>query len=156
MKLSTSGLPQQKPSIEQLPFLEPKPLPEDLYYSSKLELEKEHKKGIGWTLDDTRYISPSTCMHKILLKYGTKIVRQPRNLLILDVVKKEITFMFPFNSFTYRRSFFDPRIQGEGTNIKFKVNGHYPKLIHESPTLEEEIVEEFSLGKAAYAIIYSP
>ncbi|XP_050876700.1 uncharacterized protein LOC127080423 [Lathyrus oleraceus] len=34
------------PSIEQPPSLEPKPLPEDLYYSLKLQLEQEHKKRI--------------------------------------------------------------------------------------------------------------
>lgn len=42
-----------KPSIKQQPSLDPKSLPRHLYYSSKLEFEKEekllqeHKKGIG-------------------------------------------------------------------------------------------------------------
>jgi hypothetical protein len=95
-------------------------------------------------------------MYKISLKDETKVVRQPRNPLILDVMKKEITFTCSFNTFTYRRFFFDPRIQDKCTNQNFKINGHYPKLLHENPTLEEETAEELSLGKAAYAITYLP
>ncbi|KAI5426478.1 hypothetical protein KIW84_032058 [Lathyrus oleraceus] len=83
-------------------------------------------------------------------------MRQPRNYLILDIVKKEITFTRSFNTFTYQRFFIDPGIQGECTNQSFKVNGHYPKLLHENPTLEEETVEELSFGNAAYAITYPP
>ena len=55
---------------------------------------KKHKKAIGWALADIHGISPSMCMHKILLEYGGKLVRQPQrrlNLVILDVVKKEVT-----------------------------------------------------------------
>ncbi|MCI88432.1 integrase, partial [Trifolium medium] len=36
-------------------------------------------------------------------------------------------------------------IKSEATNKAFKVNGHRLKTFHESPTLEEEIVEEVSL-----------
>ena len=55
---------------------------------------KKHKKAIGWTLADILGISPSTCMHRILLEDETKLVRQPQrrlNPVILDVVKKEVT-----------------------------------------------------------------
>ena len=55
---------------------------------------KKHKKAIGWTLADIHGISPSTCMHRILLEDEAKPVRQPQrrlNLVILDVVKKEVT-----------------------------------------------------------------
>ena len=55
---------------------------------------KKHKKAIGWTLADIPGISPSTCMHRILLEDETKLVRQPQrrlNPVILDVVKKEVT-----------------------------------------------------------------
>ena len=55
---------------------------------------KKHKKAIGWTLADISGISPSTCMHRILLEDGAKPVRQPQwrlNPIILDVVKKEVT-----------------------------------------------------------------
>ncbi|XP_045812264.1 uncharacterized protein LOC123906408 [Trifolium pratense] len=105
-----------KPSIEQPPSLELKPLPENLKYaylesneklpviiSSNLDFDQEHKllqvlkkhkKAIGWTLADLPGISPSMCMHRILLEDGSKTVRQPQrrlNPLILDVVKKEVT-----------------------------------------------------------------
>ncbi|KAM0985937.1 hypothetical protein ACFX2C_013162 [Malus domestica] len=33
---------------------------------------KEHKTAIGWTLADIRGISPTTCMHRILLEEGAK------------------------------------------------------------------------------------
>ncbi|KAI5397139.1 hypothetical protein KIW84_063098, partial [Lathyrus oleraceus] len=47
-----------------------------------------------WTLSDLPGISPSMCIHKILLEDEAKIARQPQrrlNHLILDVVKKEVT-----------------------------------------------------------------
>ena len=59
-----------------------------------LHVLKKHKKAIGWTLDDIPGISPSTCMHMILLEDGAKPVRQPQrrlNPVISDVVKKEVT-----------------------------------------------------------------
>jgi len=59
-----------------------------------LHVLKKHKKAIGWTLADIPGISPSTCMHRILLEDGAKPVRQPQrrlNLVISDVVKKEVT-----------------------------------------------------------------
>ncbi|XP_050916838.1 uncharacterized protein LOC127132019 [Lathyrus oleraceus] len=104
------------PSIEHPPSLELKELPENLKYaylesneklpviiSSNLDFDQEnkllqvlkkHKKAIGWTLADLPGISPSMCMHRILLEDGAKTVRQPQrrlNPLILDVVKKEVT-----------------------------------------------------------------
>ncbi|PNX62317.1 hypothetical protein L195_g061088, partial [Trifolium pratense] len=103
-----------KPSIEQPPSLELKPLPENLKYayleeneklpvilSSNLDCEqeeklskvlKQHKKAIRWTLADIPGISPTMCMHRIHLKEEAKVVRQPQRRLdplILDVVKKE-------------------------------------------------------------------
>jgi len=54
---------------------------------------KKHKKTIGWTLADILGISPSMCMH-ILLEDEAKPVKQPHkrlNLIILEVVKKEVT-----------------------------------------------------------------
>ena len=59
-----------------------------------LSVLKKRKKAIGWTLADILGISPSTCMHRINLEDETKPVRQPQrrlNLVILDVVKKEVT-----------------------------------------------------------------
>ena len=169
---------RNKSSIEQPPSRELKLIPENLKYaylemneklpviiSSKLYFDQEskflqvlkkHKKGIGWTLDDIYDISPSMCMHRISLEDVAKGVRQPRNLLILDVVKDEIMFTCPFDTFTFRRTFFDPGIKSEGTDKNCKVKGHRLKLFHESPTLEEETIKVLSLGKATYAIIYPP
>jgi len=42
-----------------------------------LEVLKKHKKAIGMTLADIPRISPSMCMHRILLQDETKLVRQP-------------------------------------------------------------------------------
>ena len=87
------------PSIEQPPTIELKPLPKNLKYAylegsgklhviilAKLEDEQEekllqilrkHRKAIGWTLADIPGISPSMCMHRILLEDGVKSFRQP-------------------------------------------------------------------------------
>ncbi|KAH9781478.1 Endonuclease [Citrus sinensis] len=103
------------PSILQAPKIELKPLPSHIKYmflgddetlpviiSSKLStLEEEklirvlrdYKKAIGWTIADIKGISPSTCMHRILLEEDAKpsIQAQRRlNPLMMEVVKKEI------------------------------------------------------------------
>jgi len=103
------------PSIIQPPSLELKPLPNHLKYvylekkeqlpviistalsdeqeQKLLQVIREHKKPIGWTVANIPGISPVICMHKILLEEGTKPVRQPQRRLnpqILDVVKKVI------------------------------------------------------------------
>ncbi|XP_050896549.1 uncharacterized protein LOC127103328 [Lathyrus oleraceus] len=88
-----------KLSIGQPPSVELKPLPDNLKCpflerNEKLTVLKKHKKVIGWTLADLPSISHSTCMHRILLEDGAKVVRHPQrihNPLILDVVKNEIT-----------------------------------------------------------------
>ena len=152
---------RNKSSIEQPPSRELKLIPENLNYaylemnekllviiSSKLYFDQEskflqvlkkHKKGIGWTLDDIYDISLSMCMHRISLEDVAKAVRQPHNLLILDIVKDKITSTCPFSIFTYQRFFFNPVIKGKGTNKNFKFNGHYPKLLYESLMLEEKL-----------------
>lgn len=59
-----------------------------------LHVLRKHKKAFGWTLADIPGICPFTCMHKILLKDGAKLVRQPQKRLkpiILEVVKREVT-----------------------------------------------------------------
>nr|KYP37913.1 Retrovirus-related Pol polyprotein from transposon 412 family [Cajanus cajan] len=102
--------------VQPAPTLELKPLPDNLKYayleddeklpviiSTSLDVVQEekllhvlrkHKKAIGWTLADIPGISPSTCMHRILLEDEVKPVRQPQrrlNPVILEVVKKEVT-----------------------------------------------------------------
>ncbi|CAN6704229.1 unnamed protein product [Malus baccata var. baccata] len=103
------------PSVIQAPVLELKPLPDHLKYvflgdnetlpvivsSSLTAIEeeklirvlKEHKTTIGWTLADIRGISPTTCMHRILLEEGAKPTREAQRRLnppMMEVVKKEI------------------------------------------------------------------
>ncbi|CAN6687766.1 unnamed protein product [Malus baccata var. baccata] len=103
------------PSIVQPPTLELKPLPSHLKYvflgedqtlpviiSSSLTAQeedklirvlKEHKSAIGWTLADIKGISPTTCMHRILLEEGAKPSREGQRRLnspMLEVVKKEV------------------------------------------------------------------
>ena len=80
------------PSVIQTPLLELKPLPNHLKYvflgdketlpvivSSSLTIVeeeklvrvlKEYKTTIGWTLANIKGISPTTCMHCILLEEG--------------------------------------------------------------------------------------
>ncbi|KAM1097027.1 hypothetical protein ACFX19_014732 [Malus domestica] len=91
------------PSVIQAPVLELKPLPDHLKYvflgdnetlpvivsSSLTAIEeeklirvlKEHKTAIGWTLADIRGISPTTCMHRILLEERAKPTREAQRRL---------------------------------------------------------------------------
>ncbi|XP_062006666.1 uncharacterized protein LOC133723817 [Rosa rugosa] len=103
------------PSIVQAPKLELKPLPEHLKYVflgenetlpviiaanlSVIEEEKlvrvlrEHKSAIAWSIVDIKGISPSMCMHRILLEEGTKPSREAQRRLnppMMEVVKKEV------------------------------------------------------------------
>ncbi|CAN6560251.1 unnamed protein product [Malus baccata var. baccata] len=103
------------PSVIQAPVLELKPVPNHLKYvflgdnetlpvivsSSLTAIEeeklirvlKEHKTAIGWTLADIRGISPTTCMHRILLEEGATPSREAQlrlNPPMMEVVKKEI------------------------------------------------------------------
>ncbi|CAN6685974.1 unnamed protein product [Malus baccata var. baccata] len=87
------------PSIVQPPTLELKPLPSHLNSLTAQEEDKlirvlkEHKSAIGWTLADIKGISPTTCMHRILLEEGAKPSREAQRHLnppMLEVVKKEV------------------------------------------------------------------
>ncbi|XP_042401233.1 uncharacterized protein LOC121991287 [Zingiber officinale] len=111
----SAALPLGSPIMEQTQE-ELKPLPQHLKYAylgenqqlpviiaqnlepdqeeRLLEILRQHRKAIGWTLADIPGISPSICMHKIHLEEDVRPVRQPQrrlNPLILDVVKKEVT-----------------------------------------------------------------
>ncbi|KAL5573532.1 hypothetical protein UlMin_023129 [Ulmus minor] len=104
-----------KSSDEEPPILELKPLPSHLRYAylgevstlpviisaqltetqegQLLKVLRKFKKAIGWTLADIKGISPSFCMHKILLEDSSKnsIEAQRRlNPIMKEVVKKEI------------------------------------------------------------------
>ncbi|CAN6542412.1 unnamed protein product [Malus baccata var. baccata] len=101
------------------PIFELKPLPDHLKYvylgdkemlpvivsSSLTSLEedklirvlKEHKTDIGWTLADIKGISPTTCMHRMLLEEGAKPTREAQRRLnpsMMEVVKNEIIKLF--------------------------------------------------------------
>ncbi|KAL0381118.1 UNVERIFIED_CONTAM: hypothetical protein Sangu_0176100 [Sesamum angustifolium] len=117
LNLAFIELPQSRtkllPSILQAPALELKELPKHLKYaylgenntlsviiSSKLnalEEEKlirvlrEFKEAIGWIITDIKGLSPSTCMHRILLEEGTKPSREAQRRLnppMMEVVEK--------------------------------------------------------------------
>ncbi|KAM1573916.1 hypothetical protein ACFX1Z_043319 [Malus domestica] len=96
--LSSVSANKMLPSVVQPPTLELKPLPSHLKYvflgendtlpviiSSSLTAQeesklvrvlKEYKTAIGWTLADIKGISPTTCMHRILLEEGSKTSRE--------------------------------------------------------------------------------
>jgi hypothetical protein len=103
------------PSILQAPELELKPLPDNLKYvfigdnntlpviiatgltntqeEKLVKLLCDHKTAIGWTLADIKGISPSICMHHILLEDNAKPTREMQKRLnppMMEVVKAEI------------------------------------------------------------------
>ncbi|XP_022899548.1 uncharacterized protein LOC111412914 [Olea europaea var. sylvestris] len=89
-----TGNTKPLPSVQQPPVLELKQLPPHLRYAylgesdtlpviisntvSEVEEEKllrvlrENKTAIGWTIADIKGISPSLCMHKILMEENCK------------------------------------------------------------------------------------
>ncbi|KAJ9174010.1 hypothetical protein P3X46_017085 [Hevea brasiliensis] len=91
------------PSVVQTPVLKLKPLPEHLKYvylgdsetllviiSNNLTKIQEdrlirvlrvHKEAIGWTIADIKGISPSVCMHRILLEDYAKPSREAQRRL---------------------------------------------------------------------------
>ncbi|CAN6554889.1 unnamed protein product [Malus baccata var. baccata] len=109
------AVPIQEELVEMSPSLELKPLPSHLKYvflaeqetlpainSSSLTAQEEdnlvrvlweYRTAIGWTLADIKGISPTTCMHRILLEEEAKPFRKAQRWLnppMMDVVKKEI------------------------------------------------------------------
>ncbi|XP_023738019.1 uncharacterized protein LOC111886010 [Lactuca sativa] len=100
-------------SVVQAPKLELKNLPDHLKYaylgeektlsviiSNKLSITEEddlvtllkkYKKAIGWTIADIKGLSPSLCMHKILMEGDFKPTREAQRRLnppMMKVVKK--------------------------------------------------------------------
>ena len=58
-----------------------------------LETLKKYKEAIAWSIEDLKGISPSICMHKILMEKNAKtsIEHQRRlNPVIKEVVRKEV------------------------------------------------------------------
>ncbi|CAN6677839.1 unnamed protein product [Malus baccata var. baccata] len=113
--LSSVSANKMFPFVVQPPTLELKPLPSHLKYvylgedetllviiSTSLTAQeegklvrvlKEYKTTIGWTLADIKGISPTTCMHRILLEERSKTSRDAQcrlNPSMMEVVKKEV------------------------------------------------------------------
>ena len=58
-----------------------------------MEILRKYKEAIAWSIEDLKGISPSICMHKILLEENAKtsIKHQRRlNQMMKEVVKKEV------------------------------------------------------------------
>ena len=110
-QLNQSKYPQQ----QEHPVLELKPLPEHLKYAflgeekkfpmvissnltpsqeiELLDVLKQHKTAIGWTIGDIKGINPHTCMHHIYLEDDTKPTREMQrrlNSTLKEVVKNEL------------------------------------------------------------------
>ncbi|XP_075104897.1 uncharacterized protein LOC142178979 [Nicotiana tabacum] len=108
------GLPP-RPSVEEAPKLELKPLPSHLHYVylgssntlpvivssylSKFQEEKilgvmrEHKHAIGWAMSEIKGINPAFCMNKICMEEGHKpsVEHQHRlNPIMKEVIRKEV------------------------------------------------------------------
>ncbi|CAL2256066.1 unnamed protein product [Prunus armeniaca] len=104
-----------EPSIITPPKLELKPLPNHLKYTysganetlpviistgltsheedSLIEVLKEYKTALGWTIADIKGISPSMCMHRILMEKDSKPSRDAQRRLnpnIKEVVRAEV------------------------------------------------------------------
>jgi hypothetical protein len=110
----TSGFPPVS-SLITPPKLELKPLPAKLKYaylglndtlpviiaadlqkdqeSSLLDVLKEHKEAIGWSVGDLKGIDPSICMHRIHLEDNAKPSREAQRRLnpkMKNVVMEEV------------------------------------------------------------------
>ncbi|KAI3739306.1 hypothetical protein L2E82_29709 [Cichorium intybus] len=58
-----------------------------------LKVLSKHKEAIGWTIADLKAISPTTCMHRIIIEEGAKPARDTQRRLnpnLKEVVKKEV------------------------------------------------------------------
>ena len=58
-----------------------------------LEILRKYKGAIAWSIEDLKGVSPSICMHKIILEKNAKtsIEHQRRvNLVMKEVVRKEV------------------------------------------------------------------
>ncbi|XP_070010473.1 uncharacterized protein [Nicotiana sylvestris] len=89
LHLKNRETPPAKPSIEEPPKLDLL----DVQAQQLLQVLKECKTAIGWTMADIKGISPAYYMHKILLEEGHKPSREHQRRLnpnMKEVVKKEV------------------------------------------------------------------
>src|SRR5262249_47457455 len=114
-EIERTSTPNMKPSVEEPPTLELKPLPKNLEYAflkkdSKLpviisaelssnqkerllDVLRNYKEAIAWKITDIKGINPSFCTHKILMEEGHHPVIQPQRRLnpnMKEVVKTEV------------------------------------------------------------------
>ena len=98
---STEGLIlKELPSHLKYAFLEPKKgkpviISTELTENEEqrlLEILRKYKEAIAWSIEDLKGISPSICMHKILLNddVKTSIEHQRLNPVMKDVVRNEV------------------------------------------------------------------
>ncbi|XP_070015709.1 uncharacterized protein [Nicotiana sylvestris] len=127
LELENRATPPSKPSIEEPPKLELKPLPNNLRYvflgpdstfpviisSGLLDVQverlvqvlQENKTAIGWTMADIKGISPAFCMHKILLEEGHRPSREHQRRMnpnMKEVVLKEVIKWLAFEELKKR------------------------------------------------------
>jgi hypothetical protein len=66
---------------------------DDAQEEKLLDVLREHKEAIGWTIDDIKGISPSVVMHKIHLEEDAKPLREPQRRLnpaMQEVVRAKV------------------------------------------------------------------
>ncbi|KAL4340275.1 hypothetical protein GQ457_08G026910 [Hibiscus cannabinus] len=129
------GIREAKPTTVMLQladhsYVQPEGKIEDILADQEEKLIttlRQHKEALGWTIADIKGISPTICMHKILLDDDHKptVDAQRRlNQAMKDVVRKEIlkwldagynqiaiapedqsktTFTYPYGTFAFRR-----------------------------------------------------
>ncbi|XP_071927623.1 uncharacterized protein [Coffea arabica] len=160
-----------QPSEIEPPRLELKPLPTHLRYeflgenktlpvivsadlddeqcAKLLRVLRRCKKAIGWTISDIKGISPSICMHRILLEDNCKPVVETQRRLnpnMKEVVRNEIlkwldagynqiaiapedqektTFTCPYGTFAFRRMPFGGHFSTSKTVAKVWQSGFY-------------------------------
>ncbi|GKU88967.1 hypothetical protein SLEP1_g3172 [Rubroshorea leprosula] len=139
LPLDASSTMTIKPSKEEPLTLELKPLPSQLKYvylgdsntlpiifstfltgikeENLLRVLREHKGAIGWSIVDIKGVSPSVCMHKILLEEGHKSIVQPQRRLnpnMQELVQKEKKkFFFDIKHYLWEEPFLY-KICGDG------------------------------------------
>ncbi|XP_016747388.1 uncharacterized protein [Gossypium hirsutum] len=123
LDLASRTTPIFKPSIEEAPALELKPLPPHIKYvflgdhntlpvivfatldvpqeEKLVRILKQHKRAITWSITDIQGISPSFCMHKIKLDDEDNYSGY-NQIAIAPADQEKTTFTCPFGTFAFR------------------------------------------------------
>ena len=113
---------------------------------------KKQKSAMGWAIEDLKGISPTVCMHKILMEDGHKPVVQPQrrlNLVMKEVVRKEVVklldagLIYPISDSSWVSPVHVVPKKGGTTIIKNKKkrvtsyqDGHGLACVHRLPKVE--------------------